>query len=64
LFEPFRVKATRPLRETLAEGHVREDAPVVLMESDAGTLALLTYQMTYHHVAQGDMAGRPWMVSF
>ena len=25
---------------------------------------LLTDQMAYHHVAQGDIAGEPWMVSF
>jgi hypothetical protein len=34
------------------------------MEHDAGALALLTQQMSYHHLAQGEMAGEPWMVSF
>ena len=27
-------------------------------------LALSTMQMSYHHVAQGELAGEPWMVSF
>ncbi len=63
-FEPFHVKATRSLREALASGDVREDTPVLVMEGAAGALALLTRQMCYHHLAQGEMAGEPWMVSF
>jgi hypothetical protein len=63
-FQPFHVKSTRPLQEALASGNVRQDTPVLVMEGDTGTLALLTQQMSYHHVAQGEMAGKPWMVSF
>ncbi len=63
-FEPFHVKATRSLQEALASGDVREDTPVLVMEGAAGALALLTRQMCYHHLAQGEMAGEPWMVSF
>ena len=63
-FEPFYVKVTRPLREALASGNVREDTPILVMERDAGVLALLTQQMSYHHLAQGEMAGEPWLVSF
>ena len=34
-------------------------------ESSGGsTLTFLTMQMSYHHIAQGDLAGEPWMVSF
>jgi hypothetical protein len=25
---------------------------------------LISSQMAYHHVAQGDMNGEPWMVTF
>ncbi len=64
MFQPFHVKATRPLREALTGGDVREDTSVLVMERDAGVLALLTQQMSYHHVAQGEMAGEPWLVSF
>ena len=64
MFHPFHVKTTRPLREVLASGDVREDTTVLVMERDAGVLALLTQQMSYHHVAQGEMAGEPWLVSF
>jgi hypothetical protein len=34
------------------------------MEHPAGLLAFLTDQMVYHHVAQGETNGEPWMVSF
>ena len=64
MFEPFRVTETRPLRDALADGEIGEDTPLLVVEHDAGKLALLTTQMAYHHVAQGEMAGEPWMVSF
>ncbi|MFQ6046263.1 MAG: hypothetical protein ACE5PT_07885 [Gemmatimonadales bacterium] len=63
-FEPFYVTATRPLREALREGLVHEETPILVFEREAGRLALSTEQMSYHHVAQGDMAGEPWLVSF
>ncbi len=63
-FQPFYVKTTRPLQEALASGDVREDTSILLMEGNREALALLTQQMCYHHVAQGEMAGEPWMVSF
>ncbi len=64
IFEPFHVASTRPLREALAEGVVNDDTPLLVMEHRAGTLALLTEQMAYHHIAQGEIMGEPWMVSF
>ena len=63
-FEPFRVRQTQLLRQALATGAVESDTRLLVMEHAAGRLALLTDQMAYHHVAQGDMAGEPWMVSF
>jgi hypothetical protein len=63
-FPPFHVKAARPLREALARGDVRDDTLVLVIERGVGTLALLTQQMAYHHVAQGEIAEEPWLVSF
>lgn len=63
-FEPFRVGQTQSLRQALAAGVVASDTRLLVMEHAAGQLALLTDQMAYHHVAQGDIAGEPWMVSF
>ena len=64
IFSPFQVKATHSLQEVLARGDVRDDAPVLVMESKAVKLALLTQQVTSYHVAQGEIAGQPWMVVF
>ena len=64
IFSPFYVKATRPLREALARGDIHDDTLVLVMENKVGTLALLTQQMIYHHVAQGEMTAQPWMVVF
>jgi len=63
-FRPFNVSDTRALREALDDGAVHEDTPLLVLEHAGGTLALLVEQMAYHHVAQGDIAGEPWMVSF
>lgn len=64
IFLPFYVTDTQPLRDALSEGVINEAAPLLVMEHEAGTLALSMDQMTYHHVAQGEIAGEPWMVSF
>lgn len=62
--EPFYVKDTRPLSEALARGELTENTPILVVEHEAGKLALLTLQLAQHHVAQGEIAGQPWMVSF
>ena len=65
LYAPFRVGETRPLAEALSTGDVDPLTSVLVMEHPrAGRLALVTDQMAYHHVAQGEIAGEPWMVSF
>ena len=64
MFDPFRPTATRPLAEALEEGLVRDETPLLVMEVGGHRLALLTMQMSYHHVAQGKMAGEPWLVTF
>ncbi len=63
-FETFEVPKTRALQQALADGTVSEDMPVLITETASGKLALLADQMAFHHLAQGDEAGEPWMVSF
>lgn len=63
VFEPFFVTESRPLRDALRERAVHDDTPVLVLEHRAGRLALLTEQLAYHHAAQGDFKGEPWMVS-
>ena len=63
-FEPFGVQATQSLEAALARGEVGGDTPVLMLARNDGAVVLLTQQMAYHHVAQGELAGEPWLVSF
>ena len=63
-FTPFLVEETQLLREALEQGVVNDDTPILVLERGGQRLALITREMMFHHVAQGDMAGEPWMVSF
>ncbi len=64
VIEPFSVKEIRPLSKALAKGELTENTSILVVEHEAGKLALLTLQLVHHHVAQGEIAGQPWMVSF
>lgn len=65
VYAPFRVENTRPLLRSLEEGELDGQTSLLVMDHpEAGRLALVTDQMAYHHVAQGEIAGEPWMVSF
>ncbi len=63
-FDPLRNPEWTSLREARRDGHVEDDTPVLVFEAGGQTLVLVTSQMSYHHVAQGDMRGEPWMVTF
>ncbi len=64
VYVPFAVGSTRSLREALDEGLLQVQTRVLIMEHSKGRLALVTDQMAYHHTAQGEIDGEPWMVSF
>jgi hypothetical protein len=63
-FTPWRDPDWRPLRDALEARDIAEDTPVLVFEAGGRTLTLVSSQMSYHHVAQGEMAGEPWMVTF
>jgi hypothetical protein len=63
-FETFYVTATQPLKEAMEAGTLKEDTRVLVTETAAGRLALLTDQMAFHHLAEGNAGGKDWMVSF
>lgn len=64
VFAPFMVTSLTRLRDALDNHTVDEDTPMLVFDTRAGSVALVTAQMTYHHAAQGEIAGEPWMVSF
>ena len=63
-FEPFLVSETEPMRDAMSAGKLQDDTRLLVLDHPAGVLAFLTDQLTYHHVAQGEIDGEPWMVSF
>ncbi len=64
MFEPFYVEETIPLKEALDNGTIQKDTPLALLHNEAGPLTLVMSQLMYHHLAQGEMEGEPWLVSF
>ena len=64
LFQPLHDPTFSALRDALEEGYVSRDTPMLVFAHGESTLSLVTSQMSYHHVAQGEMAGEPWMVTF
>ncbi len=63
-FVPLRNPNWRSLSDARRSGDVSDDTPVLVFEAGGSTLVLVSSQMAYHHVAQGDMNGEPWMVTF
>ena len=63
-FETFYVKETYPLKKVLDEDKVAADTRLLVIKTAGGNLALLTDQMTYHHIAQGRAGNQDWMATF
>ena len=64
MFDAFYPETYEPLSAARRDGRVRDDTGLLVLTRGEATLALVTTQMAYHHIAQGEMAGEPWMVSF
>ena len=64
MFDAFYPDEYGSLATLRREGRVNDDTALLVLRRGETTLTLLTMQMSYHHIAQGDLAGEPWMVSF
>ena len=63
-FVPLRNPDWRSLSDARRAGDISDNTPVLVFEAGGSTLVLVSSQMAYHHVAQGNMNGEPWMVTF
>ena len=63
-FDPFLVETMMPLKDALDDKQLENSTWLLVVEHPAGRVALVTDQLSYHHVAQGSIRGEPWMVSF
>jgi len=66
LFVPFDVTRTSSLAGALKERVVRRSEPVLVLEPGESRppLVFVTSQMTYHHIAQGELEGTPFAATF
>lgn len=63
-FETFYVDEAEPLRQALEDGRLQAATRILVIEIAEGSLALVTDQMAYHHLAQGTSEGRHWLATF
>jgi len=61
LFPRFRVQGDGV---PLAEKGLSPETLLLVFERGGQSRALLVTQMTWHHVAQGELAGEPYVISF
>lgn len=60
-FKPFDIPSHgQPVIQT----DLHSDDELILIERKGEKRALLAREMAYHHVAQGELAGEPYLVSF
>ena len=64
MFRPLAVGRTEGLADALRGKKVRGETPVLVLERDGKALALLTSEMIFHHVAQGEWNGTPFLATF
>lgn len=73
-FDPARARLKGPDRfprlkvggtgESLRGAGLPGDTPLLVVERGGQRRALLLREMVYHHLAQGELAGEPYLVSF
>ena len=63
-FTPLRDPEWQSLRGARRARDVSDETTVLTFDVRGKTLVLVSSQMSYHHVAQGEMEGEPWMVTF
>ena len=61
MFKPFRVPVEG---EPVGRAGLDPNTQLIVFNRGGRTNALLLSQMAYHHVAQGESAGEPYLVTF
>ncbi|NQU49941.1 MAG: hypothetical protein HQ519_14915 [Planctomycetes bacterium] len=60
----FRRFLPGPSEVLLSATSLADDVAILIFERGGQRRGLLARQMSYHHVAQGDLAGEPYVVTF
>lgn len=64
LFKRFSVTNSGPLAKAVDERRISMEDKLLIVKRAEQKLAFSLQQMAYHHVAQGTLAGYPYLVSF
>ncbi|GGE07412.1 hypothetical protein GCM10011571_05840 [Marinithermofilum abyssi] len=65
LFRRFKVKGEgEPLEQVLADGKMKEQDEILVMERGGRRLAFSVAQIDFHHVAEGELDGQPYMIAY
>ena len=60
-FEPYIVPSHG---FSLKPANLNPDEELIVIERKGEYRAFLAHEMAYHHVAQGELAGKPYLISF
>lgn len=60
-FQPFQVSGEG---EFLKDMNLPDDFELILAERNGARRAFSMREMAYHHIAQGELGGEPFLVSF
>jgi hypothetical protein len=60
-FEPFQVPAHGA---SLSSLNLPPDLELIVLTRNGSSRAFVVREMAYHHVAQGELEGQPYLVSF
>jgi hypothetical protein len=63
-FETFHVRETQLLRDALRANRLQPTTSLLVPDRTGGLVAVITDQMASHHIAQGELAGEPWLIAF
>ncbi|WP_188649116.1 hypothetical protein [Marinithermofilum abyssi] len=64
LFQRLNVKDSQSLKDAMEEGRLQKKDELLVIKRGAEVHAFSTFQMAYHHTAQGKLAGEPYLVAF
>lgn len=64
MFRPLAVQRTEGLAGALSSKKVRAETPLLVLDRNGTALSLLTSEMIFHHVAQGEWNGTPFLATF
>jgi hypothetical protein len=64
MFQRFTVKSSESLDKAVEQKKINQDDLILILERNDCRLAFSVFQMAYHHIAQGELKGDPYLVTF